>query len=242
MNTSQSGRNGEPLKFEGEYDFEQANAKFEELEKEFTDKLKVRDDKKHHHHQQQQDQSNTSLSQSQSMNLQDEQHLLIKQKLAVDSDSSKKEDQSKESNKDEDNKNFYDKNISFFDRISCEANDKVQQRVNVKSWKDEKKLNQETFGLKDKINAYNQSRQQMRPHNGSNMQQRSSYGQSRNNGYGNNGPSRSSYGQQSSRPYVQRQQNGGGQRSTGYGPQSGSRRQEVDVDQRQNGSRRFGSR
>ena len=36
-----SGRNGEPLKFDSEFDFEQANARFEqEIEKEF-DKLKI---------------------------------------------------------------------------------------------------------------------------------------------------------------------------------------------------------
>lgn len=36
-----TGRNGEPLKFDSEFDFEQANARFEqEIEKEF-DKLKI---------------------------------------------------------------------------------------------------------------------------------------------------------------------------------------------------------
>jgi len=38
---------------------------------------------------------------------------------------------------DEDNKNFYDKNHSFFDRISCEANDKIQTKP--KNWREEKK-------------------------------------------------------------------------------------------------------
>jgi len=49
---------------------------------------------------------------------------------------------------DEDQKNFYDKNISFFDRISCESNEKTQSKP--KNWKEERKINAETFGLQQR--------------------------------------------------------------------------------------------
>jgi protein LSM14 len=121
--------NGEPLKFEGEFDFEQANARFEqEIEKEFSDKLKIGSSKPHNN-QQRETTNDTSLTNSQSMSLQDiqdQQHIIMKQKsFQSGNDNLEKQKQELEqhvnnrSSTDEDQKNFYDKNISFFDRISC---------------------------------------------------------------------------------------------------------------------------
>jgi len=140
--TTARGGNGEPLKFEGEFDFEQANARFEqEIEKEFSDKLKISTSGKPQHNQREQT-NDTSLTNSQSLSLQDlqdQQHIIMKQKsLHSGSDSLEKPQQKQDhdqhanlnnrSSIDEDQKNFYDKNISFFDRISCESNEKTQSK------------------------------------------------------------------------------------------------------------------
>jgi len=251
----------EPLKFEGEYDFEQANAKFEELEKEFTDKLKIGG----HHHKHDDKQKAGDVSQ-QSVSLpHEEQHLIVKQKALDDLKQQREqqkelsEQQQREAKDAEDNKNFYDKNISFFDRISCEANDKQQQRQ-TKNWKEEKKLNAETFGLREKMayqarmgyngNSRGAPNRQMQSQRNSGYnsvnQNRSNYGPTNNNNnnnsrYGSNQPPQR-YNNSSSN-----QQNGGPSSSSrgygGYGNQNNNyRRQEVDVDPRQNGSRRYGSR
>ena len=54
-------RTGEPLKFEGEFDFEQANARFEqEIEKEFEQKLKIGGETKN-----KENKHDSSMSQSQ---------------------------------------------------------------------------------------------------------------------------------------------------------------------------------
>lgn len=42
---------------------------------------------------------------------------------------------------------YYDKTKSFFDKISCEAVERSQGKVNKPDWKAEKKLNRETFGV-----------------------------------------------------------------------------------------------
>ena len=163
--TSNGVPRAEPLKFEGEFDFEQANARFEqEIEKEFTDKLKISSDKqrsnkrnqsKDKQQQQQQHDLDSSLTNSQSMTLQDmqdQQHMLMKQKSLsttnTDHDLSKDHQHHARDTHtmSAEEKNFYDKNISFFDRISCEANDKLQSKER-KNWKEERKMNAETFGL-----------------------------------------------------------------------------------------------
>lgn len=150
-----SGNQREPIKFEGEFDFESANAKFEEIEKEFTEKLKITGSSKHHH-QQSSNQNDTSLSTSQSLPLQDmqDQHMLMKQKslsTGVDSEQTGGKDSQHLSG--EDKSNFYDKNMSFFDRISCEANEKAQSKP--KNWKEERKMNAETFGLRQRQEMHN---------------------------------------------------------------------------------------
>ncbi|XP_041375888.1 protein LSM14 homolog B-like isoform X2 [Gigantopelta aegis] len=43
---------------------------------------------------------------------------------------------------------FYDKNKSFFDKISCEASERAKGNTKM-SWRDERKLNVETFGVAD---------------------------------------------------------------------------------------------
>jgi len=144
---------GEPLKFDDEFDFEQANARFtEEIEK-GMDKLKVADtknDKKSEKTEEKDTSLTTSMSQQE---LQDQAHIMMKQKtletMDMHKEMQKQMDQKMMSKEDQDVKDFYDKNISFFDRISCESNDKVMNQKN-KNWKEERKINAETFGLQQR--------------------------------------------------------------------------------------------
>ena len=59
---------------------------------------------------------------------------------------------------------YYDKSKSFFDKISCEAVERSQGKVNKPDWKAEKKLNRETFGV-----AGNAGRRNFVPSPGSGM-------------------------------------------------------------------------
>jgi protein LSM14 len=162
QSTSNGVPRAEPLKFEGEFDFEQANARFEqEIEKEFSDKLKISSEKQSQRNKRNQSKDkhdlDSSLTNSQSMTLQDmqdQQHMLMKQKSLSTGLADHSSDMSKDHlhrgdgshTMSAEEKNFYDKNISFFDRISCEANDKMQSKER-KNWKEERKMNAETFGL-----------------------------------------------------------------------------------------------
>lgn len=228
------------MKFEGEFDFEQANARFEqEIEKEFTDKLKISTKP----HQQSQQTNDTSLNQ-QYQDLQDQQHMLMKQKsLTTTLDSDVKQEQHTMS---QEEKNFYDKNISFFDRISCEANEKNQSKP--KNWKEERKMNAETFGLQQrnqadmKFRSYNNyNSQNYRNNNNSNNQNGRNYPRSVNNTNGrtNNNNPRYSNNQRMTVGNGNGNSNGNsrGYNSTNY------RRNDMEVSYNsRNGQRRFGSR
>jgi protein LSM14 len=277
--TTTRGGNGEPLKFEGEFDFEQANARFEqEIEKEFSDKLKITSSSKQQNNQREHT-NDTSLTNSQSMTLQDiqdQQHIIMKQKSLHSGSDSLEKPQSKpdhdqhsnlhnRSSMDEDQKNFYDKNISFFDRISCESNEKTQSKP--KNWKEERKINAETFGLQQR--QQNEMKQNYsRPYsnnygnnyrntNTNNYQSSQNNGRSypRNNYLNNSNNNQQQMSQQqqyrntnnnannknsSQRYNGQRSTNGNNQMRTGSGYTNSNnyRRNEVEV----NSSRRFGSR
>lgn len=89
------------------------------------------------------------MSASQSMNLGEEAHMLMKKSLGL-TESSSEQQTSATASGDDKQPHFYDKNVSFFDRISCEANEKTQKKpVN---WKEERKINAETFGVKENQN------------------------------------------------------------------------------------------
>lgn len=108
------------LKFENDYDFEQANSKFEELRSQLS-KLKVGDDAKP-------EQLNTEQ--------------LDKQK-----DDSGNETGAGEHEQEEDDLVCYDKAKSFFDNISCEAIERAKGKQQRTDWRQERKLNTETFGV-----------------------------------------------------------------------------------------------
>jgi len=106
------------IKFEQDYDFEQANSKFEELRSQLS-KLKVGDDAKAEQ---------------------------------VNGETDKKDDSGNETGAGEHEQEEeeivvgYDKTKSFFDNISCEAADRSKGK-NRTDWRQERKLNSETFGI-----------------------------------------------------------------------------------------------
>lgn len=109
------------LKFENDYDFEQANSKFEELRSQLS-KLKVGDEAKPE-----------QLNNTEQMD---------KQK-----DDSGNETGAGDHEQEEDDLVCYDKAKSFFDNISCEAIERAKGKQQRTDWRQERKLNTETFGV-----------------------------------------------------------------------------------------------
>lgn len=110
------------LKFENDYDFEQANNKFEELRSQLS-KLKVGEEVKPEQ--------------------------LTNDQTSVDN---KKDDSGNETGAgdhepEEDDVQCYDKTKSFFDNISCEAMERAKGKQQRTDWRQERKLNTETFGV-----------------------------------------------------------------------------------------------
>ncbi len=205
---------------------------------------------------------------TQSLSLDDQAHLIMKQKVAATTiDQQVKESTKSDDRHKEDDKNYYDKNISFFDRISCEANDK--QTGKPKNWKEERKMNAETFGLQQRMQSdlvksnyynngnsrqYNNSNNNYRGsnQNGGNQSGRNYPRQSNQNNLSNNRSNNNNGGM--SQRYNNNNSNGqrvavgGNMRYNGSGNNGNMRRNEMEVSynsmgQRNGGgSRRFGSR
>ncbi|XP_069072579.1 protein LSM14 homolog A isoform X3 [Pleurodeles waltl] len=110
-----------PMKFEKDFDFESANAQFnkEEIDREFHNKLKLKDDKP---------------------------EKVEKPVNGEDKGDSGIDTQNSEGNADEEealaSNCYYDKTKSFFDNISCDDNRERRQ-----TWAEERRINAETFGL-----------------------------------------------------------------------------------------------
>ncbi|XP_067904560.1 protein LSM14 homolog B isoform X3 [Heterodontus francisci] len=117
-----SGNNKEAImKFEGDFDFESANAQFnkEEFVKEFQNKLKIKDDKAHKGDLGDQEEKGDSNVETPSTEGNKEEPLLGPNC-------------------------YYDKTKSFFDNISTEPKTR-------RTWAEERKLNTETFGVSAKF-------------------------------------------------------------------------------------------
>ncbi|KAL4702429.1 hypothetical protein ACJJTC_003054 [Scirpophaga incertulas] len=115
-------RNKNTLKFDNDYDFEQANTEFEELRSQLA-KAKISD----------------------SPEVKPE---VIKEGEVDKKDDSGNETGAGEPELDEDQPAAaYDKNKSFFDNISCEAVERLKGRSQRTDWRTERKLNSETFGV-----------------------------------------------------------------------------------------------
>ena len=151
-----SGNTKSTLKFVGDFDFEKSNAEFDKnaIEDEIKKSLSIK----------------SSKSESASDSPKPEQD---KENHQVTSSSTQSEQQ--EINPD----GYYDKQKSFFDRISCESTAKEKTNAR-RNWNEERRVNAETFGLKYRPaqQGGNQRSTYRRPNN--RYQQRSS-----NAGYGN---------------------------------------------------------
>jgi len=116
----------EPLKFDSEYDFEQANDEFKEMLSKFG-KAVIADDSG----------EGTGESADQVVELEEGEI-----PSGGEGDSRKSPGNTSENG----GAPAYDKTKSFFDNISCEAMERSKGRPNRPDWKAEKQLNRETFG------------------------------------------------------------------------------------------------
>ncbi|XP_073706662.1 LSM14A mRNA processing body assembly factor b isoform X4 [Garra rufa] len=126
-----NGRRDGPMKFEKDFDFESANAQFnkEEIDREFQNKLKIKDEKS--------EKSEKTLN-------------------GEEKTDSGVETQNSEGNADEEDplgpNCYYDKSKSFFDNISCDDSRKERSggaagRERRQTWAEERRMNAETFGI-----------------------------------------------------------------------------------------------
>lgn len=106
------------LKFDNDYDFEQANTEFEELRSQLA-KVKITEEPKV-----------TEVNGD-----------------SEKKDDSGNETGAGEAEQEEDQEVYYDKSKSFFDNISCEAVERSKGRSQRTDWRTERKLNSETFGV-----------------------------------------------------------------------------------------------
>ncbi|KAG5678572.1 hypothetical protein PVAND_008235 [Polypedilum vanderplanki] len=188
QNGQQRGnKNQNTLKFDNEFDFEQANSKFEELRSQFT-KLKVGTEENKQTPEQQ-----------------------------VNGETEKKDDSGNETGADHEAEcedvSGYDKNKSFFDNISCEAVERSKGKPHRPDWRQERKINSETFG-------YSTNRR-------GNMRGRSYYRPTYNNRQMNN--YRSGGSQQQNRNYNNRNRNNNSGRNTNNQVQASSQNQQQPV-------------
>lgn len=73
-------------------------------------------------------------------------------KSEINGDVDKKDDSGNETGageteQEEEHEVYYDKNKSFFDKISCEAVERAKGKSQRTDWRVERKLNSETFGV-----------------------------------------------------------------------------------------------
>lgn len=117
-------RTKEPIKFDGDFDFDKAQKEFQELEEKMTN-LKMDSGTK------------TELDVSSS-----NESSSVNEVVVANNNGNDKDVQQNESEQ-----HFYDKGKSFFDNISCEALERSKGTYQRVDWKAERKLNSETFGV-----------------------------------------------------------------------------------------------
>lgn len=125
------------LKFVGDFDFEKSNAEFDKnaIEDELKKSLSLKTTKKtdgettstDEQEKDKENQNEQEKQQQQQLEQLDQQHQHQQQTSHFDT--------------------FYDKQKSFFDCISCEANEK-EKTTSRRNWNEERRVNAETFGLK----------------------------------------------------------------------------------------------
>ncbi|KAK6107284.1 Scd6-like Sm domain family protein [Brugia pahangi] len=154
----------EKLKFESDYDFEKANEQFQETLNHISLDLKK-----------------TKLEDGSK-----------KSGTGSDAGSDVIEEEVTENGQEEQEKRYYDKSSSFFDRISCEALEKQEGKPRT-DWRKERETNQETFGHSAvRSLTYRRPRGFMSGRGGRSGHMNSAYRYSSGYNYGNQ--QRSSYG------------------------------------------------
>lgn len=140
---SGSRNNKDVLKFDGDYDFEEANAKFEKdkIVDELSQKLKITDDEKTPAEPTTNHVNGEAETPKENAN--DEGEAVVE---GTDIENEELHDGSDVNGDDEEEEDpFYNKTRSFFDNISCEATERLKGG-NRPSWREERALNSETFG------------------------------------------------------------------------------------------------
>ncbi|CAH0729980.1 unnamed protein product, partial [Brenthis ino] len=127
-------RNKNTLKFDNDYDFEQANTEFEELRSQLA-KAKISDGE-----------------------------VVKVEGEVDKKDDSGNETGAGEAELEDDGFTGYDKKKSFFDNISCEAVERSKGRSQRTDWRTERKLNSETFGVASARRGAWRPRAAWRPH------------------------------------------------------------------------------
>ncbi|CAF0960722.1 unnamed protein product [Adineta steineri] len=156
-----TGANRSTLKFVGDFDFEKSNAEFDKnaIEDEIKKSLSIK----------------TSKTETTSDSPKSE-HEKDKENQQTISSSTQSEQQEMHPD------GYYDKQKSFFDRISCESTEKEKTNAR-RNWNEERRVNAETFGLKYRPvqqGGYQQRPTYRRNNNGGRYQQRTGG----NEGYG----------------------------------------------------------
>lgn len=119
-----------PLKFQGEYDFDEANKIFAELEGKMKG-MKIKDE---NNGEASGDGKNPAERPGSGSGYDSEDHY-------------NKDNDSKDEYGESVDGEYYDKTKSFFDNISCEASERSQGKVNKPDWRKERQTNAETFGV-----------------------------------------------------------------------------------------------
>lgn len=136
QNTGPGQKPRNTLKFDNDYDFEQANTEFEELRSQLA-KVKITEENK----------TPTTVATNATTTT-----TTTTTTTEVNGDSEKKDDSGNETGAgegehEEEPEIYYDKAKSFFDNISCEAVERSKGRSQRTDWRTERKLNSETFGV-----------------------------------------------------------------------------------------------
>lgn len=182
QNGQQRGnKNQNTLKFDNEFDFEQANSKFEELRSQLA-KLKVGSEENKQTPEQQ-----------------------------VNGEAEKKDDSGNETGADHEAESeeapAYDKSKSFFDNISCEAVERSKGKPQRPDWRQERKINSETFGYSTNRRGNMRGRNYYRPtYNNRSMNNYRSGGPQQNRNYNNRNRNNNS-GRNNNNPVQQPTQN-----------------------------------
>ncbi|CAF3751555.1 unnamed protein product [Rotaria sp. Silwood1] len=124
------------LKFVGDFDFEKSNAEFDKnaIEDEIKKSLSIKTTK---------DRDDNTEKEKEKENEQQSQQ---QQQQQINSSTIKLE-QPQQQQQDTNPEGYYDKQKSFFDRISCETTEK-EKTTPRRNWNEERRINAETFGLK----------------------------------------------------------------------------------------------